>query len=150
MTKAIVDIANTYPDVEILWPLHLNPAVQEVVKPLVKNLPRVHLIAPLDYFDFVYALKHCCLVLTDSGGIQEEAPSLGKPVLVLRNTTERHEGIEAGVSFLVGTDTRAIREMAARFLSDTPFYNAVAERENPYGDGRASERIIKILKEQFQ
>jgi len=133
------------PDVQIVYPVHLNPSVQEPVLRILSDNPGVHLIDPLDYLPFVYLMTRSYLIITDSGGVQEEAPSLGKPVLVMRDTTERPEAVEAGTVKLVGTDTEKIVAEASRLLDDTKAYTAMALAHNPYGDGKASQRIAEIL-----
>ncbi|MFO7746588.1 MAG: UDP-N-acetylglucosamine 2-epimerase (non-hydrolyzing) [Orrella sp.] len=142
---AIRALATKYPDLPVIYPVHLNPQVQEPVLSRLGDLPNVHLIAPLDYEPFALLLKHCHLVLTDSGGIQEEAPSLGKPVLVMRDTTERPEAIEAGTVKLVGTDTQAIVSAVSELLGDPAHYLAMSEAHNPYGDGHAAKRIAQVI-----
>jgi UDP-N-acetylglucosamine 2-epimerase (non-hydrolysing) len=132
-------------DVEIVYPVHLNPNVKEPVHRILKDAPTVHLIEPLDYVPFVYLLSRSYLVLTDSGGIQEEAPSLGKPVLVLRNTTERPEAVAAGTVKLVGTQANRIEEEARELLDNSELYKQMSTAHNPYGDGVAAERIAKII-----
>ena len=132
-------------DVEIVYPVHLNPNVQEPVKRILGNLPGITLLPPLDYLPLIHLMKHAKLVLTDSGGLQEEAPSLGVPVLVLREVTERPEGIEAGTLKLVGTETSRILREANRLLDDPFAYAEMAKAANPYGDGHAAERIIAAL-----
>lgn len=132
-------------DVQIVYPVHPNPNVREIVHAALGGVDNIELIEPQDYLPFVYLLKRAYLVLTDSGGVQEEAPSLGKPVLVMRENTERPEGIAAGTARLVGTDTNAILENANRLLDDTVAYAQMSERHNPYGDGQASARILEEL-----
>jgi UDP-N-acetylglucosamine 2-epimerase (non-hydrolysing) len=132
-------------DVEIVYPVHLNPNVQEPVKRILTGVPRVTLLPPLDYAPMVHLMKHAKLILTDSGGLQEEAPSLGIPVLVLRETTERPEGVEAGTLKLVGTETRQIVREAERLLDDPVAHAEMAKAANPYGDGHAAERILQAL-----
>jgi len=132
-------------DVEIVYPVHLNPNVQEPVNRILKGCLHVTLLDPLDYFPMVHLMKRATLILTDSGGLQEEAPSLGVPVLVLRETTERPEGLEAGTLKLVGTQTRDIVREATRLLDDPSAYAAMAKAANPYGDGHAAERIVDAL-----
>lgn len=132
-------------DVEIVYPVHLNPNVRGPVQRLLGGLSNVRLLAPLDYLPFVNLLRRCDLVLTDSGGVQEEAPSLGKPVLVMRDTTERPEAVQAGTVKLVGTDVRVIVREANRLLDDATAYAAMSFAHNPYGDGEASERILSAL-----
>lgn len=131
-------------DVEIVYPVHLNPNVQEPVRRVLGACPRIHLIEPLDYLPFVYLMSRAYLIVTDSGGIQEEAPSLGKPVLVMRETTERPEAVAAGTAKLVGTDRERIVGEAARLLDDAAAYQAMAQAHNPYGDGQAAERIAAV------
>lgn len=132
-------------DVEIVWPVHLNPNVQEPVHRILKGTAHVTLLPPLDYHPMVHLMKHATLLLTDSGGLQEEAPSLGIPVLVLRETTERPEGIEAGTLKLVGTETGRIVREARRLLEDPVAHAEMSKAANPYGDGYAAERIIRAL-----
>lgn len=138
-------IVETNNDVELVYPVHPNPNVQKTANEILKNVKRVHLIDPMDYRPFVQLMNKCYLILTDSGGIQEEAPSLGKPVLVLRKTTERPEAIEAGTAKLVGTDKNEIIEQTNKLLSDKNAYLEMASKTNPYGDGKSAERIINIL-----
>jgi UDP-N-acetylglucosamine 2-epimerase (non-hydrolysing) len=147
--KALRRIADLYPDVEIVLPVHYNPSVRGEVFRALSDVERVHLTEPLGYEAFVHLMKRCHLVLTDSGGVQEEAPSLGKPVLVLRETTERPEGIRAGTARLVGTSADRIVSATARLLDDPRAYRAMAQAVNPYGDGRASKRIAAILESRF-
>ncbi len=142
---ALRDLVNTFEDVEIVFPVHPNPRVQEVVSATLEGVPRVHLFPPLTYPEFVWLMKRAYLVLTDSGGIQEEAPSLGKPVLVLREVTERVEGIEAGVARLVGTQRARIVAEAAALLEDPAAYQRMAQARNPYGDGTSCAKIKGIL-----
>jgi UDP-N-acetylglucosamine 2-epimerase (non-hydrolysing) len=132
-------------DVEIIYPVHLNPNVQEPVKRLLGNVPHVTLLPPLDYLPMVHLIKQSTLVLTDSGGIQEEAPTFGIPVLVLREVTERPEGVKAGVLKLVGTDSRLIVSAANRLLNNAGAYAKMAKAVNPFGDGQAAGRIVKSL-----
>jgi UDP-N-acetylglucosamine 2-epimerase (non-hydrolysing) len=132
-------------DVQIVYPIHLNPNVQEPVNRILKNVPHVTLLPPLDYLPLVHLMKQAVLILTDSGGIQEEAPAFGIPVLVLRESTERPEGIEAGILKLVGTETSAIVREATRLLDDPSAYSDMAKAVNPYGDGQAARRIIEAL-----
>ena len=138
-------IASRYPDVEIVYPVHLNPMVRAPVERMLKGVPNIHLIAPLEYLQFVSAMQRSYLILTDSGGIQEEAPSLGKPVLVMRETTERPEAIEAGTVRLVGTDPARIIAEVSRLLDDESAYEAMSYSHNPYGDGTACGRIAEVL-----
>jgi UDP-N-acetylglucosamine 2-epimerase (non-hydrolysing) len=143
---ALKQIAAVHADVEILYPVHLNPNVQEPVKRILGGLQNIHLIEPLDYLPFVYLMDRSVLIITDSGGVQEEAPSLGKPVLVMRNTTERPEAVAAGTVMLVGTNPERIVNEAFRLLTDTQEYDAMALAHNPYGDGMAAGRIVVTLK----
>jgi len=133
------------PDVQMLYPVHPNPNVRDVAHRVLAGHPSIQLVDPLDYPAMVAAMRACDLILTDSGGVQEEAPSLGKPVLVLRSTTERPEGVQAGAARLVGTDRRAIVAAATELLDDPAAYAAMANVVNPYGDGRAAERIAAIV-----
>jgi UDP-N-acetylglucosamine 2-epimerase (non-hydrolysing) len=137
------------PDVEILYAVHLNPQVQGPVQEMLGAHPGVHLLPPVDYPTFVYLMDRSHLILTDSGGIQEEAPSLGKPVLVMRDTTERPEGVEAGTVQVVGTDRDVIVREASRLLDDPSAYAAMSRATNPYGDGRAAGRILDALRRHF-
>jgi UDP-N-acetylglucosamine 2-epimerase (non-hydrolysing) len=147
---ALRDLVARFPDVEVLFPVHRNPAVQSVVRAELEGLERVHLTAPLCYDDLLYALRHCELVLTDSGGIQEEAPSFNRPVLVMRRVTERPEIVESGAGMVVGTDRERIVSAAARLLTDETAYRAMAGAPNPFGDGHAAERIVSIIGEVFE
>lgn len=144
--KAIKEIAAEHPDVDIVYPVHLNPNVQKPVYELLSDLSNVYLIDPLDYLPFIFAMQHSLLLLTDSGGVQEEAPSLGKPVLVMRDTTERPEAVAAGTVKLVGTDYNAIVSNVNTLLRDKTLYQKMSETHNPYGDGHACERIIAALR----
>lgn len=144
MCQALFEIA-TDPSLQIVYPVHLNPRVQEPVNRLLGDVNNVHLIAPLDYLPFVYLMKRSHLILTDSGGVQEEAPSLGKPVLVMRDTTERPEAVAAGTVKLVGTDRQAIVNATRELLQDTAAYETMARAHNPYGDGLACERIAQTF-----
>ena len=144
--EALRELALRFADVHFVYPVHLNPNVQQPVRSLLAGLPNLHLIAPLDYEPFVYLLKHAHLVLTDSGGIQEEAPSLGKPVLVMRDVTERPEAVQAGTVELVGADKARIIAGAARLLEDAAHYQAMARAHNPYGDGQACQQIVDVLR----
>lgn len=130
-------------DVEIIYPVHLNPNVQEPVRRILGNCAHIHLIEPLEYLPFVFLMDRAYLVITDSGGVQEEAPSLGKPVLVMRDTTERPEAVEAGTVKLVGTDDERILGETERLLNDPAAYQSMARAHNPYGDGKAADRIVK-------
>ncbi|MCD6046813.1 MAG: UDP-N-acetylglucosamine 2-epimerase [Gammaproteobacteria bacterium] len=145
--RALRHLAEKYQDnIEIIYPVHLNPNVQVPVKEILTGVSNVHLIAPLDYLPFVYLINRCHFILTDSGGVQEEAPSLGKPVLVMRDTTERPEGVAAGTARLVGTDQEKIVLEASRLLEDQAMYQAMSHAHNPYGDGKAAEKTIMHLK----
>ncbi len=140
--RALVD---RNPEVELVYPVHLNPRVQEPVRAILGESDRIHLIEPVDYVTLVSLMQRSYLILTDSGGIQEEAPSLGKPVLVMRETTERPEGVDAGTALLVGTSHDSIVEHAERLLSDSGAYRQMSEAHNPFGDGHAAERIAAVL-----
>ncbi len=143
------EILKANSDVEIVFPVHKNPKVREIVKEILGGMERVHLIEPLDYKPFVNLMNKCCLILTDSGGIQEEAPALGKPVLVLRNTTERPEAVVAGTVKLVGTCKEDIINEANLLLSNKTEYKKMANAVNPYGDGKASQRIVQAILHYF-
>jgi UDP-N-acetylglucosamine 2-epimerase (non-hydrolysing) len=142
---ALKELATRYPSTQFVYPVHLNPNVQQPVNALLADVPNVHLIAPLDYEPFIYLLKHSHIVLTDSGGIQEEAPSLGIPVLVMRDVTERPEAVTAGTVRLVGADRGRIVANVAELLDNEASYAAMARAHNPYGDGNACARIVSIL-----
>ena len=144
--KAIKDIATSNSDVQIVYPVHLNPKVQEPVNRILKGVQNVYLIEPQDYLPFCYLMQKSYIILTDSGGIQEEAPSLGKPVLVMRDTSERPEAIEAGTVILVGTDHKKIVSNTNNLLLDDHQYQKMSKSHNPYGDGKASKRIVNFLK----
>ncbi len=143
--SALKTLADTHADVEILYPVHLNPNVQEPVRRILGDVKSVHLIDPQDYLPFVYLMDRSTLIITDSGGVQEEAPSLGKPVLVMRDTTERPEAVTAGTVKLVGTDADKIVAEATRLLTDSAAYEVMARAHNPYGDGYAAKRIADFL-----
>jgi|WetSurMetagenome_2_1015567.scaffolds.fasta_scaffold131894_2 UDP-N-acetylglucosamine 2-epimerase (non-hydrolysing) len=143
--SALLDIVETFKDVLIAFPVHLSPTVRDTVLPRLKQHNRIALFDPIDYFETINFMKASSLMLTDSGGIQEEAPALGKPVLVLRDETERPEGIDAGTVRLVGTDEKDIVRMVSELLSDNATYKKMAEAVNPYGDGLASERILQAM-----
>ena len=143
--KALKNIALKYPNFEIIYPVHLNPQVQKPVYELLHNIPNVHLISPLEYLPFVYLMSKAHFVITDSGGVQEEAPSLGKPVLVMRDTTERPEAVDAGTVKIVGTNDEVIFAEASKLIDDVAYYNSMANAVNPYGDGLASSRIVEFL-----
>ena len=142
---ALRELAIRHSNVQFVYPVHLNPSVREPVNRILKDSNNMHLIAPLGYEPFVYLLNQCHFVVTDSGGIQEEAPSLAKPVLVLREVTERPEAVTAGTVVLVGSDKKSITENVSRLLEDENFYSRMAVAHNPYGDGNASERIVAML-----
>ncbi|MBA2874554.1 non-hydrolyzing UDP-N-acetylglucosamine 2-epimerase [Thermaerobacillus caldiproteolyticus] len=145
MFRAIKRIVHEHDDVQVVYPVHLNPAVREVADEILGNDPRIHLIEPLGVLDFHNFAARAFLILTDSGGVQEEAPSLGVPVLVLRDTTERPEGIEAGTLKLAGTNEETIYELAFELLNNEAAYEQMAKAVNPYGDGKASERIVQAI-----
>jgi UDP-N-acetylglucosamine 2-epimerase (non-hydrolysing) len=145
--QALGELARRFPDADIVYPVHLNPNVQEPVRRLLGGTANIHLIEPQDYLPFVYLMNRSHIILTDSGGIQEEAPSLGKPVLVMRDTTERPEAVEAGTVKLVGTDTAAIVETASDLMQIPDAYKRMSFAHNPYGDGRACSRIVEPLAE---
>lgn len=147
--KALSNIAENA-DVEIVYPVHLNPNVQQPVLSLLSDHKNIHLIDPLDYPTFVWLMKQSYLIITDSGGVQEEAPSLGKPVLVMRETTERPEALEAGTVKLVGTDADKIAREAFVLLSDASVYEKMSQAHNPYGDGKANKRIVEFLNQKLQ
>ncbi len=143
--QSLLQIAKTFPDVNVVYPVHLNPNVREPVNRLLRDVSNVHLIEPLDYLPFVYLMSKATIILTDSGGIQEEAPSLGKPVLVMRDTTERPEAVDAGTVKLVGTDPDNIERNIIELLTNDVAYHSMSQAHNPYGDGKASQRIIRAL-----
>lgn len=145
IAKTLIKILNTFPETAVLLPMHLNPNVRKVIEPVLRKHERAFLIEPPGYVPFIYAMQNSFLVLTDSGGVQEEAPSLGKPVLVLRTTTERPEGVEAGSAKLVGINPKNIFKETSKLLTDKITYKKMSKAKNPYGDGKASKRIIKIL-----
>lgn len=145
MFRAIRHVMDEHPDVKAIYPIHMNPVVREAANKFLGDDDRIHIIEPLDVLDFHNFMGHSYLILTDSGGIQEEAPSLGKPVLVMRDTTERPEGIDAGTLKLVGTSEEVIYREFTRLLTDQAAYNAMSKASNPYGDGHASERIADVL-----
>lgn len=149
MCNALKDIA-AEPNVQVVYPVHLNPQVQEPVRRILGKASHVHLIEPLDYLPFVYLMKRSHIILTDSGGIQEEAPSLGKPVLVMRDTTERPEAVAAGTVRLVGTDHARIVRETQRLLNDSSAYQQMSFAHNPYGDGQACQRICNSFEQLYQ
>ncbi|RJG51638.1 UDP-N-acetylglucosamine 2-epimerase (non-hydrolyzing) [Motilimonas pumila] len=148
--EALVEIATEHPESQVLYPVHLNPNVREPVNRILKGVDNVHLIEPQDYLPFVYLMNQANIILTDSGGIQEEAPSLGKPVLVMRDTTERPEAVEAGTVKLVGTNKATIISEVQSLLTNETQYQAMSKAHNPYGDGKACDRIIEKIKQHFQ
>ena len=145
--EALKTIATNNPDIDIVYPVHLNPNVQKPVNEILSNTPNVYLINPLQYESFLYLMNKSYFIITDSGGVQEEAPSLGKPVLVMRDTTERPEALEAGTVKLVGTNKELIIKEAQKLLDDESEYNTMSKAHNPYGDGKACDRIVKFVKE---
>ncbi|WP_075618934.1 non-hydrolyzing UDP-N-acetylglucosamine 2-epimerase [Paenisporosarcina indica] len=147
MFRAIKRLIEEHDDVQVVYPVHMNPAVREIANEILGNDPRIHLIEPLEVLDFHNFAARSFIILTDSGGVQEEAPSLGKPVLVLRDTTERPEGIAAGTLKLAGTDEETIYGLAKELLTDEAAYALMSQASNPYGDGEASGRIVEALKE---
>lgn len=147
--NAISTLAMRYPDIHFVYPVHLNPKVQEPVHSILGGQDNIHLINPLDYAPFVYAMDRCEFILTDSGGVQEEAPSLGKPVLVMRETTERPEAVAAGTVTLVGTNTKKIILAAENLLAENCAIPQESCKQNPYGDGKTAERIKQILRSQL-
>lgn len=143
---ALAEIASTHQEIQIVYPVHLNPNVREPVVRILEGIDNIILIEPQEYLPFVWLMNHAWLILTDSGGIQEEAPALGKPVLVMRETTERPEAVEAGTVKLVGTDRQRILMEVRKLIDDNDEYQKMSRSHNPYGDGRACERILKVLK----
>lgn len=143
--KALASIARDYPDAQIVYPVHLNPNVQEPVNRILKNIDNIYLIEPQQYLPFTYLMGKAHIILTDSGGIQEEAPSLGKPVLVMRNTTERPEAIDAGTVKLIGTDQDRIVKEIKLLMDDNSEYKKMSQAHNPYGDGMAVKRIVDVI-----
>jgi UDP-N-acetylglucosamine 2-epimerase (non-hydrolysing) len=142
---SIRQLIQKYDDLEIVYPVHLNPNVKKVVYKVLKNSPRIHLTEPLDYLDFIKLMNKCFLVLTDSGGLQEEAPCLGKPVLVIREVTERPEAVEAGTVKVIGLSKQRIFTETCRLLDIKRIYNRMAKVINPHGDGKASTRILDAI-----
>ncbi|MEO8167699.1 MAG: UDP-N-acetylglucosamine 2-epimerase (non-hydrolyzing), partial [bacterium] len=147
--RAIKRLAELYPQLNFVFPVHLNPVVREIVQPTLENISNVHLIEPLDYLDFVNLMSKSHLIITDSGGVQEEGPALGKPVLVLRTVTERPEAVTYGTVKLVGLDGERIFSTAKKLLNDKVAYNKMASATNPYGDGKAAKRTVAIIKHYF-
>lgn len=148
--RAVRRIAEEFPDVKVVYPIHMNPLVRKIAGETLGNIERVRLIEPLEVVDFHNFINRSYLILTDSGGIQEEAPTLGKPVLVLRDTTERPEGIEAGTLKMAGTDEETIYAMTKELLTDSELYRSMSVAKNPYGDGRASIRIADAIEQYFR
>ena len=146
---ALREMVDQEPNIEVVYPVHLSPAVQEAANDLLGDHDRIHLIAPLDVLDFHNLASRSYFIMSDSGGVQEEAPSLGKPVLVLRDTTERPEGVKAGTLKLVGTDPAVVKSTMTEPLTNEHLYLEMANARNPYGDGRASERIVQAIKHYF-
>ena len=146
---ALREMVDAHPELEVVYPVHLSPAVQEAAKEILGDHDRIHLIAPLDVFDFHNLASRSYFIMSDSGGVQEEAPSLGKPVLVLRDTTERPEGVKAGTLKLVGTDPERVKEEMTALLTDPDLYQKMALARNPYGDGKASERIVQAIQHYY-
>jgi UDP-N-acetylglucosamine 2-epimerase (non-hydrolysing) len=144
---ALRDVVDALPQLHIVYPVHPQPRVRETVEPLLRGHPRIRLIDPLDYLSNVAAMRSCSFIVTDSGGIQEEAPVLGKPVLVLRDVTERPEAVEAGTSLLVGTGEAAVRDAVAALATDRATYDRMAHAVSPYGDGLASQRIVAAIRD---
>ena len=147
--KAVKRIVEKYEDIEVVYPVHLNPAVQETVHRILDHMDRVHLVEPLDVEDMHNIMYRSFLVMTDSGGLQEEAPSCGVPVLVLRTETERPEAVEAGTVKVIGVEEDTIFQEAVKLIEDSSAYNNMAHAVNPYGDGHASERIVEVIKGLF-
>ena len=145
LVKDLSIFAIRFPDMDLLYPVHLNPNVQKPVYDILKDIGNVYLIDPIEYLPFVYLMNNSHIILTDSGGIQEEAPSLGKPVLVMRDTTERPEAVEAGTVKLVGTDKNKIVSEVGKLMKDQKYYDSMARAHNPYGDGKAGNRIVNFL-----
>ena len=146
---ALREMVDAHPELEVVYPVHLSPAVQEAAKDILGDHDRIHLIAPLDVFDFHNLASRSYFIMSDSGGVQEEAPSLGKPVLVLRDTTERPEGVKVGTLKLVGTDPECVKEEMTALLTDPDLYQKMSSARNPYGDGKASERIVQAIQHYY-
>lgn len=143
--EAVATLAIQYPDIQFVYPVHLNPNVQGIVRKTLSDIQNIHLIEPLDYPHLVWIMNQCYFVITDSGGIQEEAPTLGKPVLVIRNVTEREEGITAGTALLIGTSKEKIIQEATRLLENENAYSQMSKAVNPYGKGHSAETIVELL-----
>jgi UDP-N-acetylglucosamine 2-epimerase (non-hydrolysing) len=148
--NAVKDIVSQNTDMEVIFPMHLNPMIREMAKEIFADESRVHLVEPLDYEPFVNLINKCYLIMTDSGGIQEEAPALGKPVVVLRTETERPEAVQAGTARIAGIEKQEIVKVVSTLLNDTKEYNKMANAVNPYGDGKACDRIIEALLKKFK
>ena len=146
---ALREMVDVHSELEVVYPVHLSPAVQEAAKDILSSHERIHLIEPLDVLDFHNLASRSYFIMTDSGGVQEEAPSLGKPVLVLRDTTERPEGVRAGTLKLVGTDPNRVKEAMTALLTDEKLYKDMSQAPNPYGDGKASERIVQAIQHYY-
>ncbi|MDR3614536.1 MAG: UDP-N-acetylglucosamine 2-epimerase (non-hydrolyzing) [Candidatus Obscuribacterales bacterium] len=149
IAAALKQIVDQFPDTQILYPMHKNPVIHDLIETTLKNHPRIILIEPVDYVSFVWAMQHCFFILTDSGGIQEEAPMLGKPVLVLRTNTEREEGTKSGALQIVGTKREDIFQAAHNLLSDRGAYDLRARSVTPFGDGQASHQVVNIIEKYF-
>ncbi|MFM7217839.1 MAG: non-hydrolyzing UDP-N-acetylglucosamine 2-epimerase [Bacteroidota bacterium] len=147
--EAIAAVAVNHPEISFIYPVHLNPNVQEPVRRILGSLQNIHLIEPMDYAGFIWLLEKCHIVLTDSGGLQEEGPSLGKPVLVMRDVTERQEGVDAGTARLVGTDRERIVASLEELITDRTAYDRMARSVNPYGDGKSAARILGHVRDYF-
>lgn len=147
--QALALVAKRFPEIDVVYPVHLNPNVQKPVKAMLSDIPNIYLMEPLDYLPFVYLMKSAYIILTDSGGIQEEAPSLGKPVLVMRDITERPEAVDAGTVILVGTDVEKIVQQIEQLVMDKQLYQRMSTIQNPYGDGKAAERIVRAISQEF-
>ena len=148
--SAIESLALDFKEVRFIYPVHLNPNVSNPVKDILSGLKNVYLIEPLEYVPFIYLMMNCYFIMTDSGGIQEEAPSLGKPVLVMRDVTERPEAVDAGTVILVGSNKEKIILNASQLIDNSALYNKIAITKNPYGDGDSSKRIVRILKKYYE
>lgn len=149
LCNALKEIAMEYPDVEIIYPVHLNPNVRKPVFEILSGFSNIKLIDPVDYIEFINLMSEAYLILTDSGGVQEEAPSFNVPIIVTRDTTERPEGVDAGVAVLVGTDKLKIITEVKKFLDSDEYYSTVSQKPNPYGDGKAAERIVQYLENTY-
>tara|TARA_Y100000815_G_scaffold270797_1_gene296154 strand:- start:830 stop:1366 length:537 start_codon:yes stop_codon:yes gene_type:complete len=146
--EALKELSTKYSDIQIVYPVHLNPKVQEPVYKILGDIPNIELISPLSYPSFVWLMNKSHIIITDSGGVQEEAPSLGKPVLVMRDTTERPEAVDAGTVLLVGTNKDLIVSKASKLLEDKNAYDEMTKLHNPYGDGMASKKIVEHIRKQ--